>query len=233
MSSITVLLVLVVMLVPLAVAVGSYLDRRHRRLVALRRNVDRAWADIDVLLRRRHDQVFDLAETIRAVGGEPAIAIGIASQFAAIEPWLSRADRFEVEQRINLRVARLLNLLSYHPHLRRNERFAVVRQQFRVLDQRLESCRERYNALVTIGNRHCGKIPDHFLAARAGLRPHLLLSAVAHERHATAPDQQGAAVRADVADASPKRDRLNWRLTPPPLSPVVVSPSPTAVELLP
>jgi LemA protein len=221
-SSIVAILAVVV-IVPITVAVGAYLARHYRRLVALRLEVDRAWADLDVLLRRRHDEILDLAETIRAVGGEPAVAIGIASRFASIEPWLSRAARYEAEQRINVSVSRLLILLSYHPYLRRNDRFASVRQRFMMLDEHIGSCRERYNGLVTIGNAHCERLSDRLLAAQAGLRPRFLLRAASDERRAAATGP----------NSRPERDRANGRLTSRPLSPVVLSPRSTAVELLP
>jgi hypothetical protein len=130
-------------------------------------------------------------------------------------------------------VSRLLILLSYHPNLRRNDRFALVRQRFMALDERIGSCRERYNALVTIGNAHCDRRSERLLAAQAGLRPHFLLRAASDERHASTTGRNSGAVQAPVVDSRPERGRVDRRLPSRPLRPVALTPSPTAVELLP
>jgi LemA protein len=228
-----VIILAIVVIAPVAVAVGAYVARLYRRLVALHLDVERAWADLDVLLRLRHDELRSLEETIRAVGGEPAVAIGLAARFAAIEPWLSRAARYEAEQRINLSVLRLLNLLAYHPHLRHNERFASVRQQVIALDELIQTCRDRYNALVTSANARCERLPDRFLAARAGLRPRAPLSAAADERRAAGAARTGGPSRAQVADSRSGRGRSDSRPSSTPLCSVVISPDSTAVEMLP
>jgi LemA protein len=230
MSSIASILAVLVM-APVAVVIGAYVARRYRRLVALRLDVTRAWADIDVLLRLRHDELLALAETIRAVGGDPSVAIGLASRFASIEPWLSRAARYEAEQRINVSVLRLLNLLAYHRPLRRNDRFASIRQQIMALDELIQSCRDRYNALVTINNGHCERLPDRLLAGKAGLRPRFPLRAAADERRAAT--RTGVTARAERTDPHPERGRRDGGSSSTPLCSVVLSPDSTAVEMLP
>ena len=234
-SNVSIIVGILVALVvaPVAIVIGAHIVRRYRRLVALGLSVERAWADIDVLLRLRHDQLLALDETIRAVGGEPAIAIGLAARFASIEPWLSRAARYEAEQRINVSVLRLLNLLTYHPLLRRDVRFAAVRQQIIALDELIRSCRERYNALVTISNAHCERLPDRLLAAQAGLQPRLLLRAASDERRVATQARTGDTARARVTDSGPERAPRDGRPSSTPLCSVVISPDSTAVEMLP
>src|SRR4051812_20449424 len=165
----TVIIVAFIALAILAAGVGAYVLPRYHRLVALRLDVGRAWSELERLLSWRHDEIQRLATIVQAVGCDPDVATDISARFVAIAPWLTPPERYVAEQRINASASKLLNLISFHPNLRRNQRFIDLRQRINALDEQIQGRREHYNALIAIVNVYCEESPDRFLAARAGL----------------------------------------------------------------
>jgi len=195
MTGSMVILGLVALAPVVAVGLGAYVVRAYRRLAAIRHEVDRAWIDVDVLLRQRHHEVQALAEAIRSVGGEPGVAVGIAGRFAAVEPTPAPFARYAAEQRVNWSLWRFLKLVSFHPNLRGSDGFALVRLRLQAIDENIQDRRERYNELVTLSNAWCERFPDRLLAGLAGLHPYPPLRAVEDERRDAAPARTGGAGR--------------------------------------
>jgi LemA protein len=199
MSSALVVLI-VIALVLAAIGVGVYLSQIYNSLVTLRHDVDKAWSNIDVLLRQRYDEVRELVQAIRAAGGETGPAPEIADRFLADKAGLmdvseqADATRFDAEQQISASASRLLDLAAHLPAQQSNERLHRVQERILALEQQIRHRREYYNQLITISNARCEQFPDRLLATRAGLRPRPLFAAVGEARFAISAAWDGQSV---------------------------------------
>jgi hypothetical protein len=128
---------------------------------------------------------------------------------------------------------KLLKLLSYHPHLHGNDRFMLIRRRSAALDEEIESRRERYNALVEIGNARCRRLPDRLLAGPAGLGPRPPLPSSEVERRGAPVARAGGADQACGTSSRPAQDRPARRVGLGPSSRAALVSGSTSVELLP
>jgi LemA protein len=155
----------------------------YNELVRLRNDNDRAWANIDVLLKQRHDEIPNLVETVKgymqherqtleAVVQARATAIGAATipQKAQADLWLTGALRG------------LFAVAENYPQLRANENFLRLQNRISELEERIADRREFFNDDVNTYNTRIHQIPEVFLASFMGLKPREMFKASDEDR---------------------------------------------------
>ena len=150
----------------------SVAARSYNRLVGLRNRAQGAWSDIDVQLKRRHDLVGNLVETVkgyakherdtleqviqartRAVG---AVQSGDASAASEAEGLLSRQLRG------------LFALAEAYPDLKANSNFQELQRSLETVENEIQSARRYYNAVVRDYNTRIQSFPDLLLSRPMG-----------------------------------------------------------------
>jgi LemA protein len=174
-----VLLVLVLAFIAIAAqAIGLY-----NGLVQVKHQVDQAWANIDVLLKQRHDELPKLLDAVRGyVTHERGLLEDITSLRAQAQSGGSSHERVAAEEALSLGVTKLLAVAENYPALRASEVFIDLQRRISALEEQIAHRREFYNDAVNINNVRLEEFPDLLLTGLAGLSRKPLFEAQGVER---------------------------------------------------
>jgi LemA protein len=164
------MLISVAVLVVLAVvAVALY-----NGLVRLRVLVDNAWADIDVQLKRRHDLIPNLVETVKGYAAHERGTLGDvveARTKAMSASGQSPEARGEAERGLSAALGKLFALAEAYPQLRAAENFSQLQGTLAQIEEAVQSARRYYNAVVRDFNTKIALVPWNLVAGIFGFRP--------------------------------------------------------------
>jgi LemA protein len=141
----------------------------YNGLVALRNEVDRAWSNIDVLLKQRFDLVPNLVEVCKGyMHHEQSTLEGVTLARRSWSEALRREDKLKAAQESSAALQHVLLSAENYPSLRANENFMQLQQTLTELEQQIADRREFYNASVGAFNTRIRQIPDAWVAGLFG-----------------------------------------------------------------
>ncbi|MGH2829627.1 MAG: LemA family protein [Actinomycetota bacterium] len=143
------------------------------RLVALRNRIEGAWSQIDVQLRRRHDLIPNLIETVKGYAShERSLFEEIARARSAGIEASSVADQAQAENTLTAGLRRLLAVAEAYPDLKANQNFLGLQEELTGTEGRIAYARQFYNDEVLAYNTKVQQFPSSIVAtlARFGLR---------------------------------------------------------------
>jgi len=154
----------------LGITVGFffYVVMIYNNLVRLKHNVSRAWSNIDVLLKQRHDELPKLIETCKQyMQHERAVLENVTKARAAVAQAREAGDigalgAAETQMRIGL--GNLFAVAENYPDLKANENFAHLQTRISQLETQISDRREFYNDSVNINNIRIEQFPDNIVA---------------------------------------------------------------------
>jgi LemA protein len=168
------IVVLAILLVAFVYFVGIY-----NSLVALRERVKQAWANIDVLLKQRHDELPKLIDTCRQyMQYEQATLEKVMQARAAVHQARGAGNVAAVgaaEQQLRGGLGQLFAVAENYPQLKANESFQQLQARISALEESIADRRELYNEQVQINNTRIDQFPDLLIARRYGFGPKALL----------------------------------------------------------
>ncbi len=178
----------VVMFIILALVVAAlvYAIILYNNLVSLKHNVAKAWSNIDVLLKQRHDELPKLVEVCkqymkyeqetleRVMKARSAVASAREQQNV---PALGGA-----ETQMRLGLGNLFALAEAYPDLKANENFQHLQSRISGLENAIADRREYYNSSVNINNIRIEQFPDVLIARLFNFGSHPLLQFSEEER---------------------------------------------------
>ena len=174
----------IVSLVMLAL-LGVYLVMRYNSLVGVKNAVAKAWANIDVLLKQRHDELPKLVDACRQYmaheqGTLDSViqARGRVSQARATQD-IQALGAAEGALRDGL--GRLFALAEGYPDLKASEQFLHLQSRISGLENAIADRREFYNESVNINNTSIEQFPDLLIARLFNFKPFDLLTFAAGE----------------------------------------------------
>ncbi len=155
-------------------ALAIYTVMSYNSLVLVKHNVEKAWANIDVLLKQRHDEIPKLVmvckeymkfeqETLEKVI-QARNHVMVASESHDVRA-LSKA---EGELRKNL--GGLFAVAEAYPDLKTNEQFMHLQQRISGLENMIADRREFYNDSVNLNNVRIAQFPDAIVANMFGFK---------------------------------------------------------------
>lgn len=156
----------------------------YNGLVSLKHGVARAWANIDVLLRQRHDELPKLVEVCRQYQQfEQATLERVIAARAGVAAARERQDipaLGSAESELRSGLGRLFAVAEAYPELRTSEHFMQLQNRISGLENTLADRRELYNEAVNLNNVRVEQFPDLLIARFFGFetRPPLEFSAV-------------------------------------------------------
>jgi LemA protein len=155
------LLVFVAILVVIGVMVAGI----YNGLVQLRVRADNAWSDIDVQLKRRHDLIPNLVETVKGYAAhEKGTFENVARYRSAAMAATSAPDRAQAEGALTQALRGLLAVAENYPELKANANFQALQQQLSQLEDSLQNARRYYNAVVRDLNTKIQSVPSNIIA---------------------------------------------------------------------
>ncbi|MEM7082143.1 MAG: LemA family protein [Pseudomonadota bacterium] len=140
----------------------------YNHLVALRENVKKNWANIDVLLKQRHDELPKLVDTCKEYMGyeqetlrqvmEARTRVSQAQQSGNLD------ELGKAETQLRMGLGSLFAVAEDYPDLKANESFQHLAKRITSLEESIADRRELYNASVNLNNIRVDQFPDLLIA---------------------------------------------------------------------
>jgi LemA protein len=175
----------IIFLGALAVAV-VYAIMLYNNLVQVKHNVSKAWANIDVLLKQRHDELPKLVETCKQYmkfeqetltkvmeARSKVFTAREAQNIGALGP---------AEGMLRASLGNLFALAEAYPDLKTNQTFQQLQARISGLENAIADRREFYNESVNVNNVRIEQFPDSIVASMFGFKPAQLLEFQVEEK---------------------------------------------------
>lgn len=172
-------------LLAIATVAAVYLIMLYNGLVNLKHNVAKAWANIDVLLKQRHDELPKLVETCKQyMQYEQATlekVMQARNQVAAASQTHNMGALGTAEGQLRGLLGNLFAVAEAYPELKANENFQHLQGRITGLENAIADRREFYNDSVNLNNVRIEQFPDVIVARMFGFHSADLLEFSAAE----------------------------------------------------
>lgn len=163
--------------------VALYFVSIYNGLIVLSRNIDKAWANIDVLLKQRYDEIPKL---IKVCEGYMQHERGTFEQITAARTACMQAktvgEQSQAEGQLAGALKTLFAVAENYPDLKANQSFAQLQQRISYLESQIADRREFYNDSVNNYNIRIHQIPDTIVAGMLHMKDRDLFQVAAEER---------------------------------------------------
>ena len=157
----------------------------YNHLVRIKHNVSKAWSNIDVLLKQRHDEIPKLVETCKQYMKFEQDTLEKVMQARSRVSEAQQAQNIPAlgaaEGALRLGLGQLFAVAEDYPELRANENFQHLQSRISSLENTIADRREFYNESVNINNIGIEQFPDVIVARLFGFGPRDLLEFEAQE----------------------------------------------------
>ena len=158
-------MVAVIVIVVIVVLIGLVFWLGYNGLVRRRVQVDNSWSQIDVQLKRRHDLIPNLVETVKGYaaherGTFEAVTNARANAINAQTP----ADQAQAENVLSGALKSLFAVAEAYPDLKANQNFLNLQEELTSAEDRIAYARQYYNDSVGSYNTQIQKFPTNLLA---------------------------------------------------------------------
>jgi len=172
--------------IAVVVFVAGYAIVIYNNLVGLKHAVSQAWANIDVLLKQRHDELPKLVETCKQyMKHERETLEQVMRARAAVATAREAHDVDGVGQAegvLRLGLGNLFAVAEAYPDLKANESFQHLQARITGLENTIADRREFYNASVNVNNVRIEQFPDLIIARLFSFQPARLLEFAVEEK---------------------------------------------------
>ena len=142
-------------------------------LVRLRNQVKNAWAQIDVQLKRRHDLIPNLVETVKGYKDfERATLEAVTKARTAAQQAVGQGvgAQAKAEGELSGALTRLLAVVERYPDLKANQNFLALQEQLTSTENKISFSRQFYNDSVLNYNNKTQMFPSNIVAGMTGFK---------------------------------------------------------------
>jgi LemA protein len=141
----------------------------YNGLVALKSQLERAWANVDVILKQRFDEIPQLVQVIEQyVGYESSVLQGLAEARSRYGSARTVGEKIQASQELSLTFQGVMSIGEAYPDLKSNANFVQLQNRVSELENTTADRREMYNDTVAQFNARIAQIPDVFAARFLG-----------------------------------------------------------------
>jgi LemA protein len=159
---------IIVVVAILIIAVIYFIAKRNS-IIASRNRVDESWSGIDVQLKRRHDLVPNLVETVKGYAEHEQATFEKTTQArAAAMAAQSVGDTAQAESKLTQALADLRAVAENYPTLRATENFQQLSRSLSELEDEIQASRRIYNSNVQSYNTDIQQFPGSIIANQGG-----------------------------------------------------------------
>ena len=145
---------------------------KYNSLITLRNQVTNGWKQIDVQLKRRHDLIPNLVETVKGYAAhEKGTFENIAKWRSAAMQATEPGARVEAEGMLTQALRGLLAVAENYPQLRASEQFTSLQASLNEVEGALQNSRRYYNAVVRDFNTKLEVFPSNLIAGMFKFTP--------------------------------------------------------------
>jgi LemA protein len=159
--------------VALVVVVGGFIVlSSYNAVVALRQRIDKAWSNIDVVLKQRHDQLPNLVAAVRGLMSfERDVLTQVTEARSAYAPSAPIHDQAVVSEATSAAVRSLFAVVERYPDLKAQANVQDLQDEIERIEGMIADRRELYNDQVYRYNTRIAQVPGALLAPVFGWRP--------------------------------------------------------------
>ncbi|NIO19488.1 MAG: LemA family protein [Candidatus Aenigmarchaeota archaeon] len=176
-------LIITVIIVLVVIAIIAYLVAIFNGLIRVKNNIKKSWANIDVLLKQRTDE---LPKLINSVKGYMKHERGVLTEITKARTELLKAktlpEKAKADGIISAALKTLFAVAENYPKLRASENFMQLQHRISGIENELADRREFYNDSVNTYNIRIHSIPDVFVARMMSYRPEEMFKVAEEEK---------------------------------------------------
>src|ERR1700685_2075317 len=153
------------------VLLGIFLIAMYNSLVQLRVRSDSAWSDIDIQLKRRHDLIPNLVETVKGYATHEKGTFENIAKFRSMAMQATGpADKAAAENQLTGALKSLFAVAENYPELKASEQFTQLQGSLSQTEDTIQTARRYYNAVVRDLNTKIQSFPSNILAGMFGFQ---------------------------------------------------------------
>jgi LemA protein len=158
------------------VAFVGYLVMLYNGLVALKNDIDKSWANIDVLRKQRHDELTKLLDVTKGYADfERDTLTKITQARSQYQQAVTVDQKAQADQSMTSALRGFFAVAENYPELKANTNFMQLQQRITQLENQIADRREFYNDCVNTFNIRIQQVPDTFVASFMELTPRQML----------------------------------------------------------
>jgi LemA protein len=145
----------------------------YNSLVGLRNQVKNSWAQIDVQLKRRHDLIPNLVETVKGYAAherQTLEAVVQARNTAVSAVGKGVGEQAKAEGGLSGALSKLFALAEQYPNLKANENFLALQEELTSTENKISFSRQFYNDSVLHYNNKTQMAPSNIVASMFGFK---------------------------------------------------------------
>ncbi len=162
----TLWIILAVIAVIIVVIIGMY-----NSLIRLKNRVDEAWSDIDVQLKRRHDLIPNLVETVKGYASHEKDTLErvVQARNAAMQAG-NAEEKAKTENALSETLKSIFALAESYPDLKANQNFLELQRELSDTENKIQASRRFYNGNVRDFNTKLQVFPTNIMAGTLGFK---------------------------------------------------------------
>ncbi len=158
-------MVVVIVLLALVLLVILFFVSNYNSLIRLRNQVKNAWAQIDVQLKRRHDLIPNLIETVKGyMNHERATLENITNARSQAVSAQGVADKAKAEAQLTEAMGKFNLVVENYPDLKANQNFLALQEELTSTENKISFSRQSYNDQVLSYNNKIQMFPSSIIA---------------------------------------------------------------------
>ena len=152
--------------------VVGYVVMIYNGLIALKNDIDKAWANIDVMLKQRHDELPKLLDVCKGyMNYERDTLLKITQARSMYQQAVTVDQKAHADQSMTSALRGFFAVAENYPELKANNNFLQLQKRITELENQIADRREFYNDSVNTFNIRIQEMPDTFVAAFMNLKP--------------------------------------------------------------
>ncbi len=165
------------------VLLGFFLIAMYNSLVQLRVRADSAWSDIDVQLKRRHDLIPNLVETVKGYATHEKSTFEDIAKFRSMAMQATGpVDKAAAENQLTGALKSLFAVAENYPQLQASQEFTQLQNSLSATEDAIQNARRYYNAVVRDLNTKIQSFPTNILSGMFGFQQKQFFEADASDR---------------------------------------------------
>jgi len=137
----------------------------YNRIQILDNRIDEAWAQIDVILKKRHDLIPNIVNTVKGYASHEREILEEVSKARSGIISGSRQGRIQANQQLEGALGRLFAVAENYPDLKASDNFQLLQEQLSNMEEEIATERQRYNKYILDYNNLIATIPGAWFAA--------------------------------------------------------------------
>lgn len=160
-----------IIFIVIIVIIGFYFVGLYNSLIGLRNRVKNAWAQIDVQLKRRHDLIPNLIETVKGyMTYEKQLMENITKFRSQAMASSTVGEKAQTEGLLSGALGQLKVAVENYPDLKANQNYLALQEELTSTENKISFARQAYNDQVLFFNNKIQMFPSNIVAGMFGFK---------------------------------------------------------------